>query len=63
MTGKRDINMREFDRKMRQKGFWVDRYNGSHQIYKNSDGKIVPVPIHLNFMMAKRLIKENKLED
>lgn len=31
---------------LEENGFWLARQNGSHRIYKNSDGIIVPVPVH-----------------
>lgn len=31
---------------LEENGFRLVRQNGSHRIYKNSDGIIVPVPVH-----------------
>lgn len=57
----KQYSAREFIKIMRKNGFEYNRTKGSHQIYCR-DGITVPIPIHLNQMIARRLIKEHCLE-
>lgn len=56
----KQFNSREFKKLLRNNGYDYVRSNGSHDIFSNGEFNIV-VPIHLNMMIAKRLIKENNL--
>lgn len=51
---------REFIRLLKNNGYNYIRTNGSHQLYRKGNASVV-VPIHLNRMIAQRLIKENGL--
>jgi len=51
----------EFCRMARRNGFYYRRNNGSHSIYVNKGGHHMSVPYKLACVIAKRLIKENKL--
>ena len=42
-------------------GFILDRYNGSHSIFKHYDGRVISLPRSVNPCIIQRLIKENKL--
>lgn len=52
---------RRFIKILRNNNFVFDRYNGSHKVYTNGK-ETISVPKKLNPMIAKRLIKENRLE-
>jgi len=38
-------------------GFVLSRQSGSHQIYKNKDGKRVTVPFHTNKILHPKVLK------
>ena len=38
-------------------GFVLSRQSGSHQIYKNRDGKRVTVPFHTNKILHPKVLK------
>jgi predicted RNA binding protein YcfA (HicA-like mRNA interferase family) len=38
-------------------GFVLSRQSGSHQIYKNKDGKRVTVPFHKNKILHPKVLK------
>jgi len=38
-------------------GFVLSRQSGSHQIYKNKDGKRVTVPFHANKTLHPKMLK------
>ncbi|EAZ94169.1 type II toxin-antitoxin system HicA family toxin [Crocosphaera chwakensis] len=40
------IKAKDFIKVIEKLGFYLDRQKGSHQIYKNSQGQRVVVPIH-----------------
>ena len=42
-------------------GFILDRYNGSHSIFKHRDGRVVSIPRSINPCIINRIIKENNL--
>lgn len=58
----RQWTRREFCSVLKNNGFQLKRYSGSHSIYLNSDGKHISVPRCLNACIALRLIKENNLK-
>ena len=51
-------DFRKFHQLLRKNGYQVCRKNGDHHIYKNAAGRTMPVNIHLNKVVALRLIKE-----
>ena len=52
---------RHFIKILRNNNYVFDRYNGSHKVYTNGNATI-SIPKKLNPMIAKRLIKEYRLE-
>ncbi|MBI3671509.1 type II toxin-antitoxin system HicA family toxin [Candidatus Azambacteria bacterium] len=42
----RPLTAKQLIKILEENGFWIARQRGSHRIYKNGDGIIVPVPIH-----------------
>ena len=42
----RSINAKQLIQILRENGFIFSRQKGSHVIFKNSSGVIVPVPLH-----------------
>lgn len=55
-------NRRDFVKKVKANGYEHVRTNGSHMIFRNAEGRIMPVNIRLNKMVARRLIVEYGLE-
>lgn len=53
---------REFVRVVVANGFYYDRHNGDHVIYLNEKGRHISIPLKLESVIARRLIKENNLE-
>ena len=51
----------EFIRIVQRNGFIYNRHNGDHAIYVK-DGRHISIPRKLESVIARRLIKENKLE-
>jgi len=51
----------EFCKMAIKNGFTFNRQTGSHLIYTNKDGRHMSIPLNLNSLIAKRLIKENGL--
>lgn len=43
-------------------GFVLDRYNGSHSIFKHNDGRVISLPRSVNPCIIQRLIKSNNLK-
>lgn len=52
---------REFVKIVEANGFSFDRQIGSHGIYVNKEGRHISIPLKLRCVIARRLIKENKL--
>ena len=52
---------KEFAKLVENNGYFFKRCKGSHYIYENSKGSHISIPIHLSSVIARRLIKENKL--
>lgn len=52
---------RMFTRRLKANGYTLNRVNGSHYIYVNSNGNTIAVNKDLNKMVQRRLIKENCL--
>jgi predicted RNA binding protein YcfA (HicA-like mRNA interferase family) len=59
----RQWTSRDFIKLVQKNGFVHDRTKGSHQIYRNADGRHISIPRNLEAPIARRLIKENKLHD
>lgn len=58
----RQYTQKEFIRIVEKNGFHYDRHNGSHAIYVNDGGRHISIPLKLESVIARRLIKENNLE-
>jgi predicted RNA binding protein YcfA (HicA-like mRNA interferase family) len=52
-----------FIKVLKKNGYHYSRNNGSHSIYINSQGKHITVPLRIEAVIARRLIKENNLKD
>ena len=52
----------KFSRVLRANGYSIARCSGDHNIFKNSKGYHISVPVHLVSVIANRLIKENNLK-
>lgn len=57
----RQYTSREFIKIVEFNNFYYNRHNGSHAIYVNDKGKHISIPKNLECVIARRLIKENKL--
>ena len=58
----KQLNKKDFERILTANGYELTRSNGDHNIWQKN-GNHIAVPKHrINFMIAKRLIKENGLE-
>lgn len=57
----KQYTQKEFIRIVRKNGFSYNRHSGDHAIYTR-DGKHISIPHRLESVIARRLIKENKLE-
>ena len=54
---------REFIKIAELNGFYYDRRNGGHAIYRNAkNGRHISIPKNLECVIARRLIKENNLK-
>ena len=53
---------KEFVKLVEHNGYFLKRCKGSHCIYENNKGRHISIPIHLNSVIARRLVKENKLK-
>ena len=54
-------SQRKFIKIVRNNGYSYNRHNGDHAIYVNNVGKHISIPIKLQCVIARRLIKENNL--
>ena len=57
----RQYTQKEFIKIVEKNSFHYDRYNGSHAIYVNDEGRHISIPHNLECVIARRLIKENNL--
>ena len=57
----KQYTQREFIRICIANGFFYSRHRGSHAIYVNDKGKHISIPLHLESVIAQRLIRENNL--
>lgn len=53
---------REFVRVVVANGFYYNRHSGDHAIYLNEKGRHISIPLKLESVIARRLIKESNLE-
>lgn len=58
----KQYTQKEFIRIVKRNGFSYNRHSGDHAIYINDKGKHISIPHRLECVIARRLIKENKLE-
>lgn len=58
----RQYTQLEFIRIVKRNGFFYNRHNGDHAIYINDKGRHISIPRKLESVIARRLIRENKLE-
>lgn len=56
----KQYTQREFIRVVRYNGYSYNRHNGDHAIYVK-DGRHISIPQKLESVIARRLIKEHKL--
>lgn len=57
-----NVSSREFGKILKRNGFKLVRQTGDHNIYKDDKGRLVSVPMHLNPIIAQRLVRENNLK-
>lgn len=57
----KQYTQREFIRIVKRNGFFYNRHNGGHAIYVNNRGRHISIPQKLEGVIARRLIRENKL--
>lgn len=57
----RQYTQREFIKICIANGFYYSRHNGDHAIYVNDKGRHISIPLKLESVIARRLIKENNL--
>lgn len=58
----RQYTQREFIRICEHNGYVYNRTKGGHSIYVNAEGNHISIPRNLECVIARRLIKENKLD-
>lgn len=58
----KQYTQKEFSKICIANGFHYDRHSGSHTIYVNDAGKHISIPLYLECVITRRLIKENDLE-
>lgn len=58
----RQYTHREFVKILIANGFHYNRHSGDHAIYLNDAGRHISIPMKLESVIARRLIKENNLE-
>ena len=62
MAGLHDISKKEWERLLKNNGFTLDR-SGKHEVWKHKDGRVIPVSVNgINPCVARRMVKENRLE-
>lgn len=59
----RQWSRKEFIRMVEKNGYHYVRNNGSHSIYMNNEGRHITIPLRIEAPIAKRLIKENNLNE
>lgn len=58
----KNYSRKEFERILINNGYMLARQNGIHSIWQKDNLPNIAIPKHkLNFMICKRLIKENNL--
>ena len=61
MAGLHDIKRKDWERLLKNNGFYLDR-TGKHNVWKHPDGRVIPTACEINPCIARRMIKENHLE-
>ena len=61
MGGLHDIKRKDWERLLKNNGFYLDR-TGKHNVWKHPDGRVIPTACEINPCIARRMIKENHLE-
>lgn len=57
-----NVSSKQFGKILKKNGFELVRCSGDHYVYKHSvSGSVISVPLHLNPIIAQRLVKEFKL--
>lgn len=56
-----DIDFAKFVKMLSENGFVCLRQNGSHHVFADRNGNTIIANNHLNKMVARRIVKENKL--
>lgn len=56
------ITYKEMCRILKRNGYMLDRQNGDHTIWVKDGCNHVSINMHLNPMVARRLVKENNLK-
>ncbi len=61
MGGLHDIKKKDWERLLKKNGFYLDR-STKHAVWKHEDGRVIPMASTINPCIARRMIKENRLE-
>ena len=57
-----NVSSKKFGKILKKNGFEFVRCTGDHYVYKHSvSGSVISVPLHLNPIIAQRLVKEFNL--
>lgn len=59
--GKGPMSLRQIDKILKDNGYYVDRYNGSHCIYKNDENHTIIIPLSCHKQLIRRVFKENNI--
>lgn len=62
MAKHQTVNYGDFVRMLNDNGYFEIRSRGGHHTFGTDKGKKITVNYNLNKMVARRLVKENKLE-
>ena len=54
-------NLKMLIKVVENNGYKLNRYSGSHMIYKNNNGKHISVPRNLKCVTAQKIVKKYKL--
>ena len=57
----KQFTSREFIKIVKLNGYFYNRSNRDHDIFINDNGDHISIPNHLEYVIARRLIKENNL--
>ena len=59
--GKGPIPLRKIDKILKSNGYYLDRYNGDHRIYKNDQGDRIVIPPSCHKLLIRREFKEKNI--